>query len=115
MSAVVDNDSPIWRDDDRSRTCRGMIRKRDLLALVALSGTAALIIGVSVGRSNDASDGSSRAVGQAADHSSLGCFNDKLSERVLGNELVDDEMTPEVSAIAIFVLGSHRKGATGVH
>lgn len=104
MPAAVGNEPPIWRDNDGSRTCRGMISKRHLVALVAFSGAVALIIGLSAGRSGGGGGRSSRAVGQAADPASLGCFNDKRNKRVLGDKFVDKAMTPQVDPVVIPVL-----------
>lgn len=110
MPAAIDNDPPIWRDDDGSRTCRGMIRKRHLLALGAFVGAVVLIIGLTAGRSGGGGGESSRAVGQAADPASLGCFNDKRRSRVLGDKLVDKKMTPKVGPVLRHALGSTEDG-----
>lgn len=104
--AAVESDAQIWRDGNADRTCNGKIKKRHLLAVGAFAGAAALVLGLSVGLSDNASNKSSRAVGQAADAASLGCFNDRRNSRVLGDVLTDELMTPEVGVLG-FTARSH--------
>ena len=105
--AAVEGDAQIWRDDDSSRTCSGRFKKRHLIAVGAFAGAAALVIGLSVGLADNASNKSSRAVGQAADEAALGCFNDKREFRVLSDVLTDEALTPAVGVVSFCCACSH--------
>lgn len=98
MPSAVTNqvDDQIWGEGP-DRSCRGKITKRYMLAFGALAGGAALALGLCLGLSNEASASSSRAVGQATDPASLGCFYDRRSSRLMTDVLSDDSMTPPVS------------------
>lgn len=97
MSSAVANrvDGQIW-GGGQGRSCRGKITKLHVVVLGAIVGGAALVLGLSVGLSNEASELSSRAVGQATDPASLGCFYDRRHSRIMTDVLSDEWMTPPV-------------------
>lgn len=98
-SAVVSQgEDQIWGEQG-GRSCRGKITKRHMLALGALAGGAALALGLFMGLSNDVSGSSSRAVGQATDPASLGCFYDRRYSRLMTDVLSDEALTPPVSKL----------------
>lgn len=99
LGAVAnEGDGQIW-GEQQGWSCLRKTTKRYILAFGALAGGAALALGLFIGQSKEVSGSSSRALMEATDSASLGCFYDRRHSRLMTDLLSDDLMTPPVSEV----------------
>lgn len=97
VGAQAPPDTQIWGNDERG--CRGKMTRPRVIGLGVVVVLSALALGLYFGLAGSGGDSVDRIVGQSIDPNAIGCFMDVRRDRVARDVLVDEAMTPQVSAL----------------
>lgn len=102
----------IWGNDERG--CRGKMTRPRVIGLGVVVLCAALALGLYFGLAGSGGDSVDQIVGQSIDPNAIGCFVDERRDRVAMDVMVDEAMTPQVSALGrLYLVYRVASGAQG--